>query len=266
MADWMLTNAAPLRLGIFALVLILLVTAEWRRPFRAVPGSPLRWARHLAVSALGTLLLRFGLPMLAVGFGAFVDEHKVGPLQIYDLPRWLSVVLGVIVLDLAIYAQHRAFHASPLLWRLHRMHHSDTAIDASTGIRFHPFEIVLSMLVKIGIVVLFGIPALAVLIFEILLNASSLFTHANLALPAALERGLRRVLVTPEMHRIHHSVLRHETDSNYGNFFAFWDRLFKSYRAAPERDPATMPIGIESFRSEPEQRLPALLVQPFRRP
>ncbi len=265
MADWMLTNAAPLRLGVFALVLMVLATAEWRRPFRGVAGSALRWGRHLAVSALGTLMLRFGLPMLAVGFGAFVDEHKIGLLQVYDLPRWLPLVLGVIVLDLAIYAQHRAFHSSRLLWRLHRMHHSDTAIDASTGIRFHPLEIGLSMLVKIGVVVLFGIPALAVLVFEILLNASSLFSHANLRLPPALEPALRKLLVTPEMHRIHHSVLRHETDSNYGNFFSFWDRLFLSYRTDPEGDPASMPIGIETFRSEPEQRVLALLVQPFRK-
>ena len=260
----MLTNAALLRLGAFALVLLLLVLAEWRRPFRAVSRVPLRWGRHLALSALGTLLLRFGLPMLAVGFGAFVDEHDIGPLQIHDLPRWLSLVLGVIVLDVAIYAQHRAFHHSPLLWRLHRMHHSDTAIDASTGIRFHPLEILASMLIKIAIVVIFGIPALAVLIFEVLLSSSALFSHANLSLPSGLERMLRRVLVTPEMHRIHHSVLRHETDSNFGNFFSFWDRLFRSYRAVPERDPASMPIGIEGFRSEPEQRVMALLVQPLR--
>lgn len=266
MTDWLLTNATPLRFGVFLLMAALLAGAEWRRPFRGVPSRRLRWGRHLLLSALGTLLLRFGLPMLAIGFGAIVDQQKIGLLQVYELPRWLACVLGVLVLDLAIYAQHRAFHVAPLLWRLHRMHHSDVHLDASSGIRFHPLEIALSMLIKIGVVVLFGIPALAVLVFEILLSASSLFTHADLRLPPGLESRLRRVLVTPEMHRIHHSVLRHETDSNFSNLLSVWDRLFKSYRAVPERDPAKMPIGIETFRDNADQRLLPLLVQPFRSP
>jgi sterol desaturase/sphingolipid hydroxylase (fatty acid hydroxylase superfamily) len=260
----MLAHAPVLRLGIFALVFALLALAESLAPFRPAPGRALRWTRHLALLAIGSGLLRVVLPWLAVGAGAFVDELGYGVLQVLQLPRWLLIVVGVVTLDLAIYAQHRLFHASPLLWRLHRMHHSDTAFEISTGIRFHPLEIVLSMLIKIGIVVMLGIPALAVLLFEIALNAASLFSHTNVTLPPGIEHALRRVLVTPDMHRIHHSPVRVETNSNFGFCLSLWDRLFGSYRAAPERDPRTMAIGLESFREPREQGLGQLLVQPLR--
>ena len=263
-SPWLLEHATALRLGTFFGVLVLLIGAEVTRPFRGAPRRLTRWVRHLSIATLGNLALRLLFPMLAIGFGGLVDEHSVGLLQTFDLPRWLLIVLGVVALDLAIYTQHRVFHRQPLLWRLHRMHHSDTAFDASTGIRFHPIEIVVSMLIKIGVVVVLGIPALAVLLFEILLSATSLFSHADIRLPAKLESNLRQLLVTPDLHRIHHSVLRHETDSNFGFCLSLWDRLFGSYRAAPERDPQSMPIGLGEFREPEEQQFLRVLSQPFR--
>ncbi|MDB5373698.1 MAG: fatty acid hydroxylase, partial [Belnapia sp.] len=168
-------------------------------------------------------------------------------------------------LDLAIYAQHVAFHAVPLFWRLHRMHHADLELDVTSGLRFHPFEILLSMLIKLAVVVALGAPALAVLAFEVLLNASAMFSHGNVRLPLRLDRILRRVVVTPDMHRIHHSILRHETDSNYGFNLAWWDRLFGTYRAEPAAGQLGLTIGIERFRDPAELRLDRMLLQPFRR-
>lgn len=261
----MLAHAPALRFSVFVAVFALLALAESLATFRAAAGRALRWTRHLALLAIGSALLQVGLPLLAVGAGAIVDELGYGVLQVLHLPRWLLIAVGIVALDLAIYAQHRLFHATPLLWRLHRMHHSDTAFEVSTGFRFHPLEIMLSMLIKIGIVVTLGIPALAVLLFEIALNAASLFSHTNVSLPAGIEHALRRVLVTPDMHRVHHSPLRAETDSNFGFCLSLWDRLFGSYRAASERDPRTMAIGLESFREASEQGLGKMLAQPFRR-
>jgi sterol desaturase/sphingolipid hydroxylase (fatty acid hydroxylase superfamily) len=176
------------------------------------------------------------------------------------------VPLAVVLLDLAIYAQHVVFHHVPALWRLHRMHHADTEFDATTGLRFHPLEILLSLGIKIAVVVALGAPAVAVLAFEILLNASSVFSHGNIALPRAVDAPLRGVLVTPDMHRVHHSVVRAETDSNYGFCLSWWDRLFGTYREAPEAGRDGVTIGLPAFRDPGEQRLDRLLTQPFRGP
>lgn len=264
MSDWLLQHEAAVRGGVFAAVFALCALFQAWHPFRGVSATPRRFAQHLLLALLGSLLVRLVFPIAAMGLGAQVDELGYGILQVWALPRWLLIVAGVVVLDLAIYAQHRVFHQAPWLWRLHRMHHSDTRFEVSTAIRFHPLEIALSMLIKMGVVVVFGIPALSVLLFEILLNATALFSHADVQLGPALERGLRRVLVTPDMHRIHHSAERIETDSNYGFCLSIWDRLFGSYRAHALHDPRVMPIGLAEFRSPAEQTTLALLGQPLK--
>jgi sterol desaturase/sphingolipid hydroxylase (fatty acid hydroxylase superfamily) len=173
-------------------------------------------------------------------------------------------LLGFLALDLAIYAQHVAFHKAPLLWRLHRMHHADPDFDVTTGVRFHPFEILISMLIKIAVVIALGIPPVAVIAFEVVLNATSMFNHGNVAMPSWLDRALRAIVVTPDMHRVHHSVDARETDSNFGFNLSWWDRLFRTYRAAPQAGHAGMTIGLPTFRDRAELRLDRLLTQPFR--
>lgn len=264
MSDWLLQHEIALRTGIFAGLFALLALAQSLRPFRGVLSPWRRWARHLLLAALGTLLVRLLFPVVAIAVAAEVDAADFGLLQLGNAPFALQVLGGVIVLDLIIYLQHRIFHRVPWLWRLHRMHHSDTEFEVSTAIRFHPLEIALSMLIKIAMIVICGIPALAVLLFEILLNATALFSHADIRLPASFDRWLRRLLVTPDMHRIHHSATPVETNSNFGFCLSLWDRLFESYRDKALRDPAEMPIGLEQFRESREQRLMPLLSQPFR--
>jgi sterol desaturase/sphingolipid hydroxylase (fatty acid hydroxylase superfamily) len=185
-------------------------------------------------------------------------------INLAAIPDWLAVVLGFLVLDLAIYGQHIVFHKLPLLWRLHRMHHADLEFDVTTGLRFHPIEVLLSLLIKLAVVALAGVPALAVLAFEVALNATSMFNHSNLALPLVFDRALRLFVVTPDMHRVHHSILPHETDSNFGFNMPWWDRLFGTYRAQPTAGHAGMTIGIAQFRNPAELRLDRMLVQPLR--
>ena len=180
-------------------------------------------------------------------------------------PDWLAILVAIVLLDLIIFAQHRLFHAVPLLWRLHRMHHADLEIDVTTGFRFHPGEIVLSMVIKLGAVAVLGAPALGVMIFEILLNATSLFNHSNIRLPAAVDGRLRRILVTPDMHRVHHSIVARETNSNFGFNLPWWDRLFGTYRAQPAAGHEAMTIGLTLFRDPSELRLDRILMQPLRR-
>lgn len=257
-------HEAAWRLGIFLLAFVVLAGWQSWRPFRGVVAPTRRWGRHLTLALLGSLLVRLVFPMAAVGIGAMVDAAELGLLQWLPLPYVLIVALSVVLLDLAIYWQHRLFHRLPWLWRLHRMHHSDTGFDVSTAIRFHPVEIALSMLIKMGVVALLGAPALAVVLFEILLNATALFSHSDVHLPRAVDRPMRWLLVTPDMHRIHHSVERDETDSNFGFCLTWWDRLFGSYRPQSRKDPQSMPIGLEEFREESEQSLLAQLLQPLR--
>lgn len=264
MSDWLLQHEAAARTGVFLSLFALFALIQYLRPYRGVDAPPRRWTRHLVLALLGSLLVRLVFPIAAMGVGAAVDELGYGILQVWALPRWLLILTGVIVLDFAIYVQHRVFHLTPWLWRLHRMHHSDTSFEVSTAIRFHPLEIAISMLIKMGVVVIFGIPALSVLLFEIVLNATALFSHTDVQLPAALDRRLRRVLVTPDMHRIHHSVEPVETNSNYGFCLSIWDRLFGSYRAQALHDPKVMPIGLAEFRTPAEQTTLALLAQPLK--
>lgn len=266
MGHWLLQHEATLRLAAFVSVLALLLLAERLRPRRPLPGGWRRRATHVALVALDTLALRLAFPLLAIGAAVVAGEREWGLLPAVGLPAWAAGVLGFLLLDLALYGQHRLLHALPLLWRLHRVHHADLGFDCTTGLRFHPFEILLSMAIKVGLVLLLGIPALAVLAFEIVLNAGSLFSHANLALPGWLERPLRWWIVTPDMHRIHHSVHRDETDTNFGFHLSWWDRLFASYRQEPRDGHTGMRIGLPQWRTPADQTLAALLANPFRRP
>jgi sterol desaturase/sphingolipid hydroxylase (fatty acid hydroxylase superfamily) len=218
---------------------------------------------NLALVGVDTLLVRGIFPVLGVGLAAELRADGVGLCAALAWPEPLEVVLAMLVLDLVIYGQHRLLHHVPLLWRAHRVHHSDLAFDVTLGVRFHPFEIVLSQAIKLAAIAALGAAPLAVVLFEILLQGGSLFTHADLALPGRLDRALRWWIVTPSMHRVHHSVLRDETDSNFGFNLVWWDRLFGTYRAAPRRAETTMPLGVDVFRDPAAQGLVALLLQPF---
>ncbi|MBF7053025.1 sterol desaturase family protein [Halomonas sp. KAO] len=267
MPEGLLQHEPWLRLVAFAGVL--LAMAGWelvasRRPQR-VPRRR-RWPANLMIVVVDTLALRLVFPLAAVGVALAIAPHGWGMMPWLGVPWWLSVPLCVLALDVVIYFQHRLFHAVPWLWRLHRMHHADLEIDVTTGLRFHPLEILLSMLLKVVVVLALGAPAVAVLLFEVILNASSLFNHANVRLSSRLDRWLRWLVVTPDMHRVHHSWRQHETDSNFGFNLSWWDRLFGTYRAQPEEGHLGMTIGLKIFRDPRELRLGQMLTQPFRRP
>ena len=254
-----------LRVGIGLAVFAPLAIWEMLAPRRAaIVGRAPRWPSNIAIVVLDTLLVRVLIPVAAVGVAVIAAQRGWGLLNITPWPPLPEGLLGFLALDLAIYAQHVAFHKVPWLWRLHRMHHADLDIDVTTGLRFHPVEILLSMLLKMAIVVLVGVPAAAVMVFEVVLNATSMFNHTNAAMPAWLDRVVRLLVVTPDMHRVHHSVLRHETDSNFGFNLPWWDRLFRTYRDAPEAGHDGMTIGLPVFRDPGELRLDRLLSQPFR--
>ncbi|MBI1913676.1 MAG: sterol desaturase family protein [Planctomycetes bacterium] len=230
---------------------------------RLTVSRPLRLSGNLGLVALDTLAVHFLIPLGAVGMALVAQERGWGLFNNVRWPDWLVGGLSVVALDLAIYLQHVLFHAVPLLWRLHMVHHADLDFDTTTGVRFHPVEILLSMGIKMGTVLLLGPPALAVLLFEVLLNGTSLFNHGNVRLPAWLDRVLRLVVVTPEMHRVHHSVLPRETNSNFGFNLPWWDYFFGTYRAQPAAGHEDMTIGLEQFRDERVERLDQMLLLPF---
>ena len=265
MSDFLLANEPAVRLlafaGIFAAMALLELLSPRRR--QGVTRTQ-RWPSNLGIVALNTLLARLVFPMTAVALAALGEAKGWGLLHAIGLPDWATVLLGVILLDLAIYLQHVLVHAVPALWRLHRMHHADLEFDVTTGARFHPIEILLSMVLKLMVIAALGPPAVAVLVFEILLNATAMFNHSNVRIPDRLDRVLRLIVVTPDMHRIHHSVVPRETNSNFGFNLPWWDRLFGTYRAEPAAGQVGMTIGIEQFRDASEQRLDRMLTQPFR--
>jgi sterol desaturase/sphingolipid hydroxylase (fatty acid hydroxylase superfamily) len=233
-----------------------------KRPQRL--GRATRWPGNLGIILLDTLMVRLLFPITAVGMALVCEARGWGLFQVAALPSWTTIPLAVIALDLAIDLQHVMFHAVPALWRLHRMHHADQEFDVTTGVRFHPIEILLSMGIKLGVVAAMGTPAIAVLIFEVLLNATSMFSHSNVRMPLWLDRVLRWIVVTPDMHRVHHSIVVRETNSNFGFNLPWWDRLFGTYRDQPEAGHDAMTIGIKQFREPGEQRLDRMLSQPFR--
>ncbi|GAA3996908.1 sterol desaturase family protein [Sphingomonas humi] len=255
-----------IRLGAFAGVLLLLAGLELivpRRPQAVARRN--RWPGNLALVAVDTLLVRLLFPLAAVGAALLAEQRGWGLLNLASLPAGIEVALAVIALDLLIYAQHVLFHRVPWLWRVHRVHHADLEFDVTTGLRFHPVEIILSMGIKLAAVILLGVPALAVLIFEVLLNATAMWSHSNIRLPGPADRLIRRLIVTPDMHRTHHSVVPRETHSNFGFNLALWDRWFGTYRAQPEAGHLGMTIGIPEHRSIGDLRILPMLVQPFRR-
>jgi sterol desaturase/sphingolipid hydroxylase (fatty acid hydroxylase superfamily) len=248
-------------LSIFAALALWEVLAPRRKP---AVGRLMRWPAHIGLVVVYGVLERLLIPVAAVGTAAIAAQRGFGLLNTIAWPGWLAAAIGFVALDLAIYAQHVAFHKVPLLWRLHRMHHADLDVDVTTGLRFHPFEILLSMLIKMAVVAALGVPVLAVVAFEVALNATSMFNHSNATMPLWLDRIVRLFVVTPDMHRVHHSVVRRETDSNFGFNLPWWDRLFGTYRPQPEAGHDGMTVGLPIFRDPGETRLDRLLSQPFR--
>ena len=256
---------AYIRLAIFALVFVVMAAAEILWPRRKqLLGKVKRWPNNVAIAFFNVIIVRFCLPITLAGFAVVASDNHWGVLSMVDVPFFVKVALSLILLDLVIYGQHVAFHYIPVLWRLHRVHHADTEIDVTTALRFHPIEIMVSMAIKFAAVAIIGAPAEAVLLFEIILNACAMFNHSNIRLPAAVDNVLRRVLVTPDMHRVHHSAIIKETNSNYGFSISLWDRLFRTYRAQPELGHDGMVIGLVEFRDPGEEKIEKLLTQPFR--
>jgi sterol desaturase/sphingolipid hydroxylase (fatty acid hydroxylase superfamily) len=254
-----------LRLTAFAAVFAAMAAWEVLAPRRPLTiGRWPRWPSNLGVVVVDALLVRLIVPTAAVGASLYAAGQGIGLFHWLDLRLSVASLLGFLVLDFVVWGQHLVFHHVPLLWRLHRMHHADLDIDVSTGLRFHPFEILISLAVKIAIVIAFGIPPVAVLLFEVVLNATSMFNHSNVRMPAWLDRIARLVLVTPDMHRVHHSVFRDEHNSNFGFNLPWWDWLFRTYRAQPRNGHTGMTIGLSIFRDTGELRLDRLLTQPFR--
>ena len=262
---WLLGHESVVRAGAFVGILALMATWEVLAPRRALALPRLRrWASNLGIVFLNTALLRLVFPLGAAALAGSVQTRGWGLLNGYQVPLAAAVIGSIVALDLAIYLQHVMFHAVPALWRLHRVHHADLDYDVTTGARFHPIEIALSMLIKMAVIVVLGPPAVAVMIFEVLLNATAMFNHANVRLPQALDRVLRLLVVTPDMHRVHHSVMEHETNSNFGFNLSIWDRLFRTYKPQPDAGHAAMLIGIRDYRDPKLVRdLPGMLVLPF---
>ena len=267
MSEFILVHEPQARLIFFFSILAIMAAWEVVAPRRRqeIPRL-LRWSNNLGVVVIDTLLVRLTFPLLAVGLAVVAAERGWGLFNIFAVPGWLAFLLSLLLLDLAIYLQHVMFHAVPALWRLHRMHHADLEFDVTTGLRFHPLEILISMGIKLALVVVFGPPAVAVLVFEILLNGTSMFSHSNIRLPLGLDRILRLIVVTPDMHRVHHSIYPHETNSNFGFNLPWWDRLLGTYRAQPKEGHQDMTIGIQQFRTPRELWLDRMLLQPLRGP
>jgi sterol desaturase/sphingolipid hydroxylase (fatty acid hydroxylase superfamily) len=257
-----------IRLAVFAGIFLLMALLELLSPKRKLTVSKRkRWLTNVGISVTGTVLLRLmamlAVPIAAIAAAFYAQAHQIGLLNHVSWPEWLKVVVALLALDLAIWAQHLASHKIPIFWRLHQVHHADRDIDVTTAVRFHPVEIGLSMLWKIVAVVPLGAAPLAVFLFEVVLNACAMFNHANIALPGACDRVLRLLVVTPDMHRVHHSVLRREHDSNYGFNLSLWDRLFRTYTAQPEAGHLGMTIGLTPYQSEAPARFGWSLWLPF---
>jgi sterol desaturase/sphingolipid hydroxylase (fatty acid hydroxylase superfamily) len=265
MQSAMLQYEPLIRFGAFSGVLLLMALWELAAPRRHASVTRIRrWPNNVGVVMVDAVIVRVLFPISAVGLALVAETRGIGLLNIIHMPVALAVLLSVVILDLAIYCQHVLFHAVPALWRLHRMHHADLEFDVTTGLRFHPLEILISMAIKFVVIAAFGAPAVALLIFEVLLNATSMFNHSNIRIPATLDEVLRWIVVTPDMHRVHHSIVARETNSNFGFNVPWWDRLFGTYRAQPAAGHEGMTIGIEQFRDPRELRLDRMLLQPWR--
>jgi sterol desaturase/sphingolipid hydroxylase (fatty acid hydroxylase superfamily) len=260
----MFGHEVALRLGCFAAVFVVMASWEFvaSRRVRTQPRGK-RWFLNLAIAALDSLCVRALFPAAAVGLALVAEQRGWGLFNQVELPRILAIVLSIVLLDLAIYVQHAMFHWVPVLWRLHMVHHSDQDFDLTTGVRFHPIEIVLSILIKFAVVVALGAPPEAVVIFAIVLNATSMFNHGNVRIPGAIDRWLRWAVVTPDMHRVHHSVEIDESNSNFGFNLPWWDRVFGTYRAQPRAGHLEMTIGVQRLLQPDPGGLLRLLTMPF---
>ncbi len=263
--QWIIEYEQLIRLSFFLGVFTLVAVAEVFSPRRRLSVSKaLRWMNNLSLVALNTLVLRLLFPAAAVGVAAFAENSGWGLLNHYQPPFFLAVIISVVVMDMVIYLQHVMVHAVPALWRLHMVHHVDPDFDVTTGSRFHPIEIILSMLIKFATIAVLGPPVIGVVIFEVLLNATAMFNHGNLRLPNRLDQVLRWFVVTPDMHRVHHSVIPSETNSNFGFNLPWWDRIFGTYQAQPKAGHAEMTIGIRGFQDLKKiSWLPGMLALPF---
>jgi sterol desaturase/sphingolipid hydroxylase (fatty acid hydroxylase superfamily) len=253
-----------IRLGFFFGIFVLVAICEILAPRRFLTTSKAsRWVANLVIIGLNPLSVRLVFPVLPVAMALLATEHQWGLLNNVNLPYWLEVAMGVIAMDFTIYLQHVLHHAVPALWRLHMVHHADLDYDLTTGLRFHPIEIVVSMGIKLMTVAALGPSALAVLIFEVALNATAMFNHGNIRIPITVDRALRLLVVTPDMHRVHHSVIIRETNSNYGFCLPWWDRLLGTYKDQPDKGHTDMAIGLSQFRDPKKLTLPRLLILPF---
>ena len=258
-------DQSTIRLLAFSCVLILMALVEhfWPRKQRNLKRNE-RWFNNIALSVINILVIKLLGPISAMAIAAYAYENNLGLLNVINLPLWLKITLGVVILDLAIYLQHVASHKIPILWRFHKVHHADRDIDVTTGIRFHPIESGLSMVYKCLIIIIVGPLSIAVFLFEVILNASAMFNHANVKLPLSLDSILRQILVTPDMHRVHHSAIQKETDSNYGFFLSIWDRFFKTYTPQPKLGHQDMLIGLNEYQNLNPSKLIWSLKIPFK--
>ncbi|MEP3891115.1 MAG: sterol desaturase family protein [Hellea sp.] len=265
MTEFILTHEANIRLGVFISILLIMMSAEALFPRKArVMRRTRRWTSNLLLIIIDGFFVRLLFPIVAVGIAALSLQKGWGLFNIIDLPIWLEITLAIILLDVLIYWQHVAFHHIPFLWALHKVHHADRDIDVTTGSRFHPLEIGLSMVYKMALVALLGAPVLAVIIFEIILNVCAMFNHSNVKLPLKFDRLLRRLIVTPDMHRVHHSIISSETNSNFGFSLSLWDHLFGSYTAQPAKGHDDMVIGLQEHQTPGPASLSWSLALPFK--
>jgi sterol desaturase/sphingolipid hydroxylase (fatty acid hydroxylase superfamily) len=261
---FIIDNEIFIRIGFFFCIFVLMSVWEMVAPRRSlVEPKSTRWFHNLAVTFLNSMLVRWIFPVTAIGVALLSRERGWGIFNILEIPQWTAGIAAIAVLDLTIYSQHVVFHKIPLFWRLHRMHHTDLDLDVSTGARFHPIEIILSMGIKMATIVILGAPSWSVLSFEVLLNATSMFNHSNIFMNQRIDKLLRLVVVTPDMHRVHHSVIIRETDSNFGFNLPWWDHLFGTYRAQPSAGHEAMRIGLANYRDKKWLTLPWMLAVPF---
>lgn len=261
-----MSEEAAIRFGVFVGLFVIMAGLEYFAPRRKLrPVKALRWLTNWAIIIIDSVLVRLLFKTAAVGAALWATENGYGLFNMIALPYWLAFIISFLVLDFAIWFSHLASHKVPIFWRIHRMHHSDIDIDVTTAIRFHPVEIILSMFWKYLIVLALGAPAASVLVFEIVLNGGALFNHANFKLPLSIDKVLRLLIVTPDMHRVHHSIIRKETDSNYGFNLSIWDRMFGTYIDQPSKGHDEMTIGLEEWQDEKPARLDWILMVPFRK-
>lgn len=265
LTDYIIQHEASIRLSFFLGILAIMALWETLAPRRPLTVSKtVRWTNNLGLVFLNSLLIRVLFPTAAVGVAVFVEAHQWGLLNYYKITPGLAMLIAIIALDFIIYLQHVLVHAVPVLWRLHRVHHADLDYDVTTGARFHPIEIILSLLIKFATIIVLGAPAVAVIVFEVILNGMAMFNHGNVGLPPSVDKVLRWFVVTPDMHRVHHSIEDDETNSNFGFNLSLWDRLCGTYREQPRAGQIGMTIGIRQFRELRQAAwLPGLLAMPF---